>query len=139
MPLWLHNTVSAALGVLLHRVCLCAFYIPVHLVAHGLKLTWQHRNMTDALVGEVMRDYWSLTPIFISQHLFDRYKRLNQPALSRFKIENRDLGSTFRRSMDATLLTPQSSALVYIPHASTWQNTAFCPHSVSVCSIWFSQ
>jgi hypothetical protein len=29
--------------------------------------------------------------------------------------------------------------LLYLPPALTHQNPAFCPHSVSVCSLWFSQ
>jgi hypothetical protein len=29
--------------------------------------------------------------------------------------------------------------LLYVPPALTYQNSTFCPQSVSVCSVWFSQ
>jgi hypothetical protein len=29
--------------------------------------------------------------------------------------------------------------LLYVPPALTYQNSAFCPHSVFMCSVWFLQ
>jgi hypothetical protein len=36
-------------------------------------------------------------------------------------------------------LLSQAQRLLYVPPALTYQNSRFCPHSVSVCPVWFSQ